>query len=458
MPDEKKTPEIPDTLTMEQLQGIIKTAVQGATKDEVAALKTEILSVDRGTMFSGAGNKDFAEGSVVQTADGSVVDTSFFHKSYANDKPGQVLGSAMGLQMMQMGGPFKKLSPAMETFAKMILCRGKFSKCQASGIDIAGHNAKMFAQMQQLNILSKQAGMNEGVVADGGALVPVEYPATVIEFAFTQSPILSRVWRMPMTSNVMKIPRLVQAAGNYFGGIQFYSPGEGEEKTSSKPTFERITFEAKKRIGLVYLTDELVADSLINIVNYVTGLYTRGFMYDMESLVLNNTAAAWAAGTPCMGIITDPAVVANGIARNVAGTINYTDLCNLDAQLDENFRDLVWMTRKRTLATLRNERDSQNRPIVAVDYSNFQSQRSAVPQMFGYPVYLTRNCPAMGSTGDIVLGDLGFYMLAMRQDLTIDMSEHVRFVYDEMCLRFVARYDGQAIVPIAFTELVSAQS
>lgn len=258
-----------------------------------------------------------------------------------------------------------------------------------------------------------------------------------------------------MGTNIMRIPRLVQAAGSYFGGISFTSPGEGDLKTDSKPTFERLSFEAKKRIGLIYMTDELISDSIINIVNYVTGLYVRGFMYDMENLVMSNTAAQGALGVPCLGIINDPAVVANGIARTTSGAIKYADLCNLDGQLDENFRDLVWMTRKKTMAALRNERDDQNRPIVQVDYDGFMGQKTVTPSMLGYPVYMSRNLPALGAQGDIVLGDLGMYMLAMRQDLTIDTSPHVRFVYDEQTIRFVARYDGMPVVPIAFTELTT---
>ena len=460
-------PKEPDALSMDDLKGIIKTAIVDATKEggsvreAMNSLKTEMTEVNRKAFFPAVDGL-FGEGEA-ETFGGSIIDTSCFHKAAgavrgaiaANPQMGVLQqGMILGRELARIGGPFKKLSPEMEVFAKQLKCRGQVTRMIANGIDMPKQNETILEHLKQLTGVNyKQAGMSEGVLADGGALVPVEYPATVIEFAFTQSPILSKVWRMPMSTNVMRIPRLVQAAGSYFGGITFYSPGEGEEKHSSKPQFERLSFEARKRIGLVYLTDELIADSLINIVNYVTGLYVRGFMYDMEALVLNNTAAAQAAGTPCLGIINDPNVIANGVARNTAGTINYTDLNNLDGQLDENFRNLCWMTRKKTLSTLRNERDLNNHPIVQDQF--LHSPGTVQTSMFGYPVYLTRNCPAMGQMGDIVLGDLSFYLLAIRQDLAIDTSEHVRFIYDEQTLRFVARYDGMPVVPIAFTELVS---
>lgn len=446
MPDKTK-------LTMDDLKGIVAQAVKDNTPEVLAAIKKELGSSDAAKLFPGSGG-DMSGGDQRSFA-GSVVDTSFFHKA-ASPEMKRLSNEDFARNMAYAGGPFKRLSPEMQTFGQMLKCRGKQSNLMSAGIDVRKWNDQCFDMLKsQIGLDYKQAGLSEGVVADGGALVPIEFPATVIEFAFTQSPILSRLWRMTMGTNLMKIPRLVQAAGSYFGGISFSSPGEGELKESTKPAFERLSFEAKKRIGLVYMTDELIADSIINIVNYVTGLYVRGFMYDMEALVLNNTAAQGALGVPCLGIINDPAVVANGIARNTAGTINYSDLCNLDGQLDENFRDLVWMTRKKTLATLRNERDNSNNPIIFTDYAGVIGQRTAIPSMFGYPVYQTRNMPVMGQQGDIVLGDLGMYMLAMRQDLTIDTSPHVRFVYDEQTIRFVARYDGMPVVPIAFTELVS---
>jgi HK97 family phage major capsid protein len=437
---------------MDQLKGIIAQAIKDNPPDVTAAIKAELGRSDAARLFPGSGGA--LDGGTFKNTCGSVVDTSYFRKSMSPEMR-RMDDHQFATALAYSGGPFKRLSPEMENFGRILKCRGKYSRIAASGINLAKSNDNAMEQFKTVMGLDlKQAGMSEGVVADGGALVPIEFPAMVIEFAFTQSPILSRVWRLTMGTQTMRIPRLVQAAGNYFGGVTFYSPGEGEEKHTSKPQLERLAFEAKKRIALVHLTDELIADSLINVVNYVTGLYVRAFQYDLENLVLTNTAAAGALGVPCLGIINDPAVVANGVARNTAGTINYADLCALDGRLDENFRDLVWMTRKNTLATLRNERDGNNRPIVQVDYDGLITQRTVTPSVFGYPIYLTRNMPAMGSQGDIVLGDLGMYLLAMRQDLTIDTTDTVRWIYDESSIRFVARFDGMPVVPIAFTELV----
>jgi HK97 family phage major capsid protein len=70
-------------------------------------------------------------------------------------------------------------------------------------------------------------------------------------------------------------------------------------------------------------------------------------------------------------------------------------------------------------------------------------------------VIKTRNVPALGSKGDIVLGDMSYYIWAVRQDMTIDLSKDVRFFYDETVVRFVMRMDGFPGVSIAFAILNS---
>ena len=75
------------------------------------------------------------------------------------------------------------------------------------------------------------------------------------------------------------------------------------------------------------------------------------------------------------------------------------------------------------------------------------------PQLLGYQVVKTRNVPALGSRGDLVLGDLGFYIWAMRQEMTIDTSRDYLFNYDQTALRFVVRQDGAPGVSEAFSVL-----
>ena len=435
-------PPVKKSITMEDMKGIIGEVVKTSTAEQIKALKEEILAVNRKAVFPHADNN----GGEMGSAEDTVVDRSYYRKAF-NAKG--IYGSKEDMQSFAksvagIGGPFKRLGKSMQTFAKMAQCRWDQGNYAAAGVDVKAYNEQVRAEY-------KAAGLSEGVAADGGNLVPVEYATTVIEFAIQQSPILSKVWMMPMSSQTLRMPRLVQAAGSYFGGITLYWTDEAQEKTKTKPAWEQLVFTAKKLVGLIYLTDELIADSMINIINYVTALFTRAFQYEMERVVLNGTGV----GQP-LGIIADPAV--NIVGRAVAGTVGYTDVMNLDAALDENFSDLTWITRKATSITLKSLRDNNNRPIFLEGYEAFNGEPTFGRTMFGYPVIMTRNCPAMGAQGDIVLSDLGMYMIGMRQDLRVDTSIHSRFEYDETGIRFVARLDGQCAVAVAHAILNDATS
>ena len=437
------------TLTMDDLTGIVQTAVKNATEKEIKELKEQVNAVNRKAIFpDGNFDNDSGQG---QGWGGSVIDTNFFNKSYANasiyTKRGMAAdnGMVMGRELVGLGGPYKRLSPEMETFAKMIKCKFHGETIRNAGMDVKSYNDKLREQYKAAT------GLSEGVSADGGVLVPIEFLATVIEFAVAQSPILSKVWRLTMNSNLMRIPRLVQAAGSYFGGISLKWISEAALKESTKPAFEQLSFTPAKLIGLIFLTDELIADSMINILNYVTGLFTRAFQYEMERVII----AGSGSGQP-LGIVNDPAI--NMVGRQTAGTVTFDDLVNMDTALDENFRNLEWITRKATMGAIRKLKDSQNQPIFHADYATFMGQRTVPPSALGYPINLTRNCPALGSQGDLILGDLGMYILAMRQEMTIDQSIHVHFEYDETCVRFVSRLDGKPGVSVAFAVLNDATS
>jgi len=429
MPEDKKK-----ELTMDDLKAIITESVKGATAAEIATLKAEIEQKTKDLLFPSG------DGRYVETHDKSIIDTAFFTKEYRKGERGESLnGKELAEHFRHGSGPWVKLSPAMEKFAIMLACGGDPMKIISKGLDLKGYN-DFIKEAEQKDTAT---GMT---TTDAGALVPIEFLATVIEFATAQSSVIPKVWRIPMNSMTMRIPKLVQAAGSYFGGVTLYHPEEAELKTESKPSMTYLTFEAQKMIGIIPLSDELTMDSAINIINYVTGLFTRAFQYKIEGEIINGSGTAG----QMLGIIQDPGI--NLVARQTVGTVKYDDLINLESSLDENFNNLTFLSRRATVNTFRKQKDTAGQPIY---HDGFMPMFSGAiqPQLLGYPLIKTRNIPAMGVQGDIVLGDLGYYLWALRQDMTIDTSKDARFFYDQTVVRFVMRMDGQPGVSEAFSIL-----
>jgi len=424
-------------VNINDLKNIIGETIKDMSLPQIEALKVEIEKTNRAAIFPSGDDNVWESGK-------TIVDTSFFSKEFPRSRFRDIHtdGNSMGRTLRAAGGPFLSLSPAMEKFAIVIKSRGNPTTMKQYGVDILEYNTEVQT--------SNTKFVGPMTTTDAGALVPVEYLATIIEFAVAQSQILPKVWRLPMGSLTLKIPKLAQTAGSYFGGITLYHPGEGGLKTDTKVDLDDLTFTAGKLIGLILLTDELIMDSAINLINYITGLFVRAFQYKIEAEIIDGTGA----NAQMLGILNDPAI--NWVARQTAGTVKRDDVINLESALDENFSNLTYLSRRLTINTLRQEKVS-NMPIYL---EGFQTSLGAtmVPQLLGYPIVKTRNVPAIGNKGDIILGDLGFYIWALRQDMTIDTSREYRFAYDETAVRFVMRMDGKPGVSIAFAALDSSIS
>jgi len=422
-------------LTMDQLIGIIQEAVKGQTKEQIEALKSEILEKNKKAIFP-SGDERFLE-----SEGKSVIDTSYFFKDYSVGDGGRnrmLTGPELAQKMKAAGGPWLKLSPAMQRFADG--CRVGFDPMKLIAQKMDLHDYNEFIKAEQKDVA---AGLT---TTDVGALVPIEFLATVVEFATAQSQIIPKVWRIPMGSLTMRIPKLVQAAGNYFGGVNLYHPNEAELKNSTKPSMTYLTFEAKKLIGIIPLSDEVIADSSINLINYLTGLFARAFQHQIENEIINGTGASG----QMLGILSDSGI--NLVPRQTVGTVKYEDLINLESALDENFSNLTFLSRRATVNVLRKQKDTVGQPVYHDGFTTFLGG-AMTPQLLGYPLIKTRNVPALGNQGDLILGDLGYYIWAVRQDMTIDTSRDARFFYDQTVLRFVMRMDGQPGVSIAFAAL-----
>lgn len=415
----------------------LKAALEPIMKTQVEAETQRLFSVREGSFKDGH----------FETKEGSAYNTGALYRAVGALASMQATGKDMSDAqfaniVLSNGGIYTKLSPAMQNFGLLLK-----SKLNANKLMNLGFKADEYQDqcMKQLTPELKQTGMNEGIGADGGFTVPVEYASTVIEFGIQASPILNKVWRVRMKSNSSKWPRLAQTDDSFFGGMVMTWLDEGHAKPEKKIAFEQVSFTAYKCAGIIVLTDELIEDSLINIVNYVTAVGIRAYMYELEHMVIDGTGVGQG-----LGIINDPVVVANAVARTAAAAIRFQDFNNLEAAMNENFRNMEWIMRRATLSAARNLVDNNNRPIWTQLFGMQNGALTPITNILDYPYNITRNANVLGHLGDVILGDLSFYMLATRKDMTIDVSPYPYWKTDETGVRFVARVDGKPGSPYAF--------
>ena len=111
--------------------------------------------------------------------------------------------------------------------------------------------------------------MQEGTAADGGYLVPEEFEKQVVDDAADQNVIrsIAHVIRTGSDHNIT-VPK-THAAAQWLG--------EGDSYTLSAPSFDRMVLHAYKLGVIIPATEELLADSFINVDGYISGEISRAF-------------------------------------------------------------------------------------------------------------------------------------------------------------------------------------
>lgn len=307
--------------------------------------------------------------------------------------------------------------------------------------------------------LYRATGLSETTPSDGGFLVQTDFSSQLIKQVWETAKVakLSRKVTISGNANGTVIPGVDEtsrAHGSRYGGIRGYWAAEADEKTASKPKFRQIELNLKKLIGLCYATDEVLQDA-----SQLEGIIRDGFISEfgflLDDAVINGTGA----GQP-LGILNSGALVqAQGVTGQDTAEVIAENIREMWGRLFAQSRSsAVWLVNQEVeveLMALHIEGATSGGiyPLYVPPGGYSQAPYGTI---FGRPVIPIEQCAAIGTLGDIILGDFANgYILAEKGGIQSDMSIHVRFVYDESVFRFVMRVDGQ---PVRATPLTPYKS
>ncbi len=297
---------------------------------------------------------------------------------------------------------------------------------------------------RRLHELRAASGSNEAIGSDGGFLVQTDYHAEVMKRVYETSAIYSRCYRLPIGPNsnsltINGIDESSRADGSRFGGVQGYWMSEAGTKTASKPKLRKIQLVLKKLACLWYATDELLEDATA--MQSVAGdAFGQEIAFMSEDSIINGTGA----GMP-LGIMNAPCLVTvDAEVGQAAATIQAENIIHMWSRLwARSQQNSVWLINQDVfpqLYTMGITVGTGGSPIYAPPGGLSQSPYST---LMGRPVIPVEYCATLGTTGDIILADLGEYVLAEKGGVAAASSIHVQFVYDETVYRWVLRIDGQ---------------
>lgn len=299
------------------------------------------------------------------------------------------------------------------------------------------------------------AGSNEGIGSEGGFLLAPTVVGLIDKLAFDSAQLAQRCLPIEVgegsnSAEIDVIDETSRASGSRFGGLQVYHAAEAAQVTASNPKVRKVSVKLEKIMGLWYVTDEQLEDSSV-----LASIGPVGFAEELAFQVDEDIFAGTGAGQ-ALGILNSGAIVS--IAKETgqdASTVWSQNVRKMLARLPARSRARgVWLVHADVESELIDMGvlvGVAGQPVYLPE-GGYQGAPPA--RLFNMPVIVNEHSKALGSKGDIVLADFGWYAHVRKAGVRTADSIHVRFVYDETAFRFTTRVNG---LPLLSSSITPAQ-
>lgn len=289
--------------------------------------------------------------------------------------------------------------------------------------------------------------LSEGAGDTGGYLVPDVFSNEILKVELEQSVVRNNGARvLNMTGAILRIPALSvynNATGQIYGGASAFWGAENTAITESQPTFDRVNLEPKKLTGYVEDSNELEQDAIVNMGQLLTQMFGEVLAFEEDDAFINGNGV-----NKPLGILNAPALVT--VSRATTSVVSTADVVGMIARFRGNMDRAVFLVNQSTLPSIYKLKDENNNYIWHPGM-NASIADKAMGTLYGIPLVVTEKCPAVGTTGDIILADFGHYLIGDRGGLRVDYSQHFKFQSDQMAYRVIKRVDGQPWLKQAIT-------
>lgn len=268
--------------------------------------------------------------------------------------------------------------------------------------------------------------LSEGVDADGGYLVPIEYDRRLIDVLEEE--------------NIMRsLATKITTSGEHKINIAATKPAaawieEGGALTFGDATFDQTFLDAFKLHVAIKVTEELLYDNAFNLESYIITQFGKALANAEEDAFLNGSGA----GKPT-GIFAS--TKGGHIVNTLTAAIKSDDMLDLVYDLKRPYRkNASFIMNDATLAQLRKLKDNNGAYIWQPSYQADEPDR-----ILGYTVHTSAYAPADA----IAFGDYSYYNIGDRGSRSFKQLNEL-FAGNGM-IGFVAkeRVDGKLILPEA---------
>jgi HK97 family phage major capsid protein len=288
------------------------------------------------------------------------------------------------------------------------------------------------------------SGASEGSPADGGILVPEQFVPIVQKTAYDVSEIAGFVDHRETDNPLaaVKIPGIDEtsrADGSRWGGFASYWDDESGSVSTSFPRSKMIEFSTRKIHITTRVSGELLNDVPMLGAYLLTGFIEEG-SFKLDTAIISGTGA----GKP-LGFLNSPALI------SVPKETGQASATIVKENIDKMWARLPAPCRKRAMWLINEDAEPQLQALngaVGTGGALLYRPPGAVSAfgenatLYGRPLKVIEQNPALGTAGDISVIDPTQYILVDGGAKSL-MSLHARFDNDEAVLRFTWRVDGK---------------
>lgn len=311
------------------------------------------------------------------------------------------------------------------------------------------------ADSGKFDVRLQASGMKSDVLSTGGALIPAEYLAGLIDAAMERTILLQRATKFPMSSDTLNISCWdgnTHTSRSLFGGWTAAWSTQIGTLTPQDAKTRQITLRAKKCAILTQSSNELLydADSYDKMLGEAL---VEAMAWELDYQLIAGTGA----GRPQGCLNTNSKIEVTKESSQTAATIWYTNLVKMFARLHPScYENALWLANPKTIPQLLSLDTHESATALGSTlvgdntYSPFVETAGKFT-LFGRPVFMTEKCSTLGTAGDIILVDPTKIAFGMRKEITVESSGHAGFTTDSTYHRAIARVDATPMWAKVFT-------
>lgn len=300
-------------------------------------------------------------------------------------------------------------------------------------------------------LLAGPTGASAAVGADGGFLIRKEFATELFKMAFETGQLSSRCSETPIGANsdgleVVYIDETSRATGSRWGGVRVYRRAEAETVAASRPKLGKWELRLEDMMGLAWMTDRLSQDAGAMQAVFEEA-FTEEFAFTLDDEIFRGNGVG-----QCLGVLNSPALVTQTKeSGQAADTIVAANIMKIWTRVPARSRaNGAWFINAEVEPQLQQMQvGGSGGQLVYMPPGGLT--QAPFGSLYGRPVIPIEQASAIGDVGDITFLDLEQYKLIRKGGVQQDESIHVRFIYGEKALRWIARVNGQPKVKSAIT-------